>query len=418
MRKFSALQILQIRRIFDWFAKFALFFFGIALWSNGLTFFSYYFLVSAWILDGGLSRLLQTLREPLILSILILCIVLALGIIWSKEPALGVKVWRRYFAFLTFIPFLSLLNKDRLGWAMTGLLIGYFSVLLITIFQWITTGVTGIPIFNLPYTSFSAVLGIGIIMTVYLIVINNDKKWKLILWIFAIFLLHIQFDQGARGALLATFVSLILLLLMYYKVGARILLTAILAGILLTGLFTYNSESFQQRLIQAKKDIELTQRYKFDSSLGYRLALWDVGLHGLVESPIFGHGTGMAAGYFDETIETYKNGRYKDIREFATTYHYHNDWIEIGMHVGVLGLLAYAFFLWAWFQSLKKHKRTILGASIVCFFFFLGLTDTVVFYRRTFYLLFAITAIAIGWERANGIKSFPEKTAYIPTPPR
>lgn len=72
----------------------------------------------------------QTIKEPLVLGMLILCSALALGILWSDHPELGFKVWRRYFAFLVFIPYLSLLNKQRLLWAISGLLIGYFGTLL------------------------------------------------------------------------------------------------------------------------------------------------------------------------------------------------------------------------------------------------------------------------------------------------
>jgi O-antigen ligase len=389
-------------------AKAALFFFGIALWYNGLTFYSYYLLVFAWVLDGGLGRFGEIIKEPLVLAVLILCITVALGLLWSEQPAAGMKVWRRYFAFLVFIPFLSLLNKKRLPWAIAGLCIGYFGILLITISQWMITGVNGIPLLNLPYTSFAAVLGIGIILTVYLASINNSKKLKLLLWFFAIFLLYVQFDQGARGSLLATLFTLMLMLLIQDKARSRTFFTFIVL-LAIGGFLAYSSDNFQQRLIQAKSDIDLTREQKFDSSLGYRLALWDVGLHGIVERPIHGHGTGMAASYFDKTVETYKNGIYKDLHKFATTYHYHNDWIEIGMQLGLVGVAAYAFLLWGWFQTLRIHKRTILGASLVCFFFLSGLTDTLVFYRRTFYLLLVVTAIAVGWQNAYGTASLPEE---------
>jgi O-antigen ligase len=52
----------------------------------------------------------QPIYEPLIGALLALCLIFALGILWSDFPGLGFKVWRRYFAFLVFIPYLGLLQ--------------------------------------------------------------------------------------------------------------------------------------------------------------------------------------------------------------------------------------------------------------------------------------------------------------------
>jgi O-antigen ligase len=88
----------------------------------------------------------------------------------------------------------------------------------------------------------------------------------------------------------------------------------------------------------------------------------------------------MAASYFDKTAQTYKDGLYNSALKLHDTLHFHNDWIEIGMHIGMLGFLAYAFLLWCWFQTFKAHQLAILGAASVCFIFLSGLTDNLVFF--------------------------------------
>ena len=141
-------------------AKFALLLFGIALWHKGLSFYAYYLLPIVWVLDDGLGRFSQTMKEPLVVALLILCIVLALGILWSGDPKAGFKVWRRYFAFLVFIPYFSLLTKDRLPWAVFGLLAGYFGAVTAGIYQLLIVGEQGIPPLGMPYLHFSSILGI------------------------------------------------------------------------------------------------------------------------------------------------------------------------------------------------------------------------------------------------------------------
>jgi O-antigen ligase len=381
--------------------KFVLLFFGIALWSKWLSLNVGILLTVVWILDSGLRRFGQIIKEPFVLAILILCAVLVLGLFWGDFPESGRLKWRRYFGFLVFIPFLSLLNKDRLPWAIGGLLTGYFGVLLIGIYECFIVRVQGIPLLNISYLTFSSMLGIGIILSLYIAGEGNDKKIKSALWLFAVFLFFIQLNQNGRGSLLATLLASMLLIFLRYKTEKKILLGIVTSFLIIIVVFTYGNDTLQERLIQVQSDIKLSQQGKYDTSLGYRLAVWDVGLHGIAEKPLFGHGTGVPESYFEKTVVTYKGGLYKDLPKYLETSHYHNDWIEIGMHVGALGLLAFAFLLWSWYQTLKAYQVPILGAALVCFIFVSGLTDTFALYGKIPNLLLVITAVAIGLQKEN-----------------
>jgi O-antigen ligase len=380
--------------------KSVLFFFGIALWYKGLSFYAYYLLPFAWVLDGGIQRFGDAIKEPLVVGMLLLCFVLALGILWSDYPKLGFKVWRRYFAFLVFIPYLDLLNKERLPWAICGALIGYFGALFIGLYQWLVMGVQGIPALTMPYLHFSSMLGIGVILALYLSGISKNKTKKSVFWCLAIFLLFVQFNQHARGILVVTLVSSLFLVFLLHKREFKQLLVIIASLTLVIGVFAYNSAGFHERLAQAKQDVEVAKQGNYHTSLGYRLALWDVGLHGIAERPFFGHGTGMATSYFDKTAQTYKNGIYNSALKMHDTLHFHNDWIEIGMHLGLLGFAAYAFFLWSWFQTFRRHELATLGGTVICFILLSGLTDLLVFFRQPIYLLLVISAISVKWDKA------------------
>ncbi|SFM20498.1 O-antigen ligase [Nitrosomonas communis] len=378
-------------------------FFGIALWSKWLSLPAGIILTVLWILEGGFSRLRGMIKDPFVMAILILSGVVALGTLWGDYPEFEYIKWRRYFAFLVFIPFLSLLNKERLPWAISGLLIGYFGVLLMGFYQWAIVGVQGIPPLNISYLNFSLMLGIGVMLTIYLASINSDKKLKSALWFFGAFLLFLQFNQDARGPLLATLMSTGLLILLLYKTNIRILAGIASSLIAVILIFAFNSTSFQGRLIQILDGVELYQQGKYGTSLGYRLAIWDVGLHGIMQQPLIGYGTGKAGSYFEDTIITYKGGRYKNLPEYHKTTNYHNDWIEIGMHVGVLGIFALVFLLRGWFQTLRACQLPVLGATLVNFVFLSGLTDTFILYSKIPTLLLVITAIAISWQKETGI---------------
>ncbi len=383
-------------------AKFALIFFCIALWHNNIVWIAFLILVVAWVLDGGHRRLEETIKEPLALAILILCGFLALGMLWGDSPEAGRLRWKKYFLLLAFIPFLSLLNKVRLPWAIGALLVGYFSVLFVGVYQWTVVEVQGIPPLKMNYLSFSAMIGTGYIVTLCLTITSNNIKINLLGWGVALFLLFIQFNQNARGFLLATLLTSAFLILLCYKTEIRKLLGMTVVLVVVVVTFAYSSDSFQKRLIEARDDIKLSQQDdRYDNNLGYRLAVWDVGLHGIAQRPWFGHGTGTPERYFDETIVTYKGGIYQHLSTYDETRHYHNDWIEIGMHIGLLGLLAFAFFLWSWFKTFKNHQLPLLGAALVCFIFLAGMTDAFILYSRIPALMLVITAILICWQREN-----------------
>ncbi len=380
--------------------KFALLFFCLTIWRNELNLPSFLLLILAWLLDNGLGKLRLIINEPLVQSILVLCAALLLGLLWSDLPEIGRLKWKKYFILLMFIPFLSLLNKKRLPWAMTGLLVGYASVLFAGIYQFVILGEPGVALFKMSYLSFSAMLGIGVILAVYLADMScYPKRISILLWIFALILLFIQFNQNGRGVLLATLIALSFLFFLLNREKIRRCGTILLSFIMVVSLFAFSNTAFQGRLVQAKHDIALFQQGNYSTSVGYRLAMWDVGLDGIAKRPLLGHGTGMPESYFENSIVTYKEGIYKDLPRFHRTSHYHNDWIEIGMHIGILGMLTLAFLLWSWYRTFKVHHLPVLGMALVSYIFLAGLTDTFIIYSRIPLLLLVITAIAICWQK-------------------
>ena len=384
----------------DTLAKFALLFFGIATWAKWLTLSATILLTLAWLLDNGHRRLGQAIKEPLVLGILILCALLALGILWGDYPESGRLKWRRYFALLIFVPFLSLLNKERLAWAIGGLITGFTAVLMIGIYQCIVMGEQGVPLLDISYLSFSSMLGIGAILSIYLAGESNQKKIKWALWVLTLLLFYVQFNQHGRGPLLATLLASVLLIFLRYKSEKKVLLSIAVCFVAIVAVFTLTG-GMQQRLAQVQNDIELSWQGKYDTSVGYRLAVWVVGLHGIADKPLFGHGTGIPESYFEKTVMTYRGGVYKNLPKYLETSHYHNDWIEIGMHLGALGLLAFGFLLWSWFQTFKAHQFVPLGAALMFFVFISGLTDTFALYTKVITFLLIVTAVAIAWQKKN-----------------
>jgi len=365
------------------------------LWYSNLDKIFIPLLIAAWLLDGGLSRLMVLLRQPLVQAILVLCVLLLIGLFWSDAPDEGRHKWRKYFFLLLYPPFLGLLTKQRLPWVIAAVIAGYCVVLFAGVFEWYFGQQQGIPILGISYLGFSAMLGIGAILSGYGACVSNKTGLRVVFAVLALLLLYLQFHQSARGVLLATLAAQTVLIIVYMQASWRQFVGIALSILAIIALLAYSSPVHQDRWLQAKQDYEKIIAGDFSSSIGYRLAIWDVGIQGILERPLQGHGSGMPATYFDAKIVDYKNGVYQDLPKFQPTVHYHNDWIEIGMHLGALGLLALCFLQWAWYKTFAREKLLLLGKTLLVFILVAGLTEVLmIFYRIPLFLL-VITALMV-----------------------
>ncbi len=383
--------------------------FCLGLWFKGFYVFIFPMLLVAWVLDNGHLKLRQLIAEPLVQAIVILCSLLLLGFLWGDAPGDGRKKWTKYFFLLFFIPFLLLLNKQRLPLVIGVLAFSYVGILLTGAYQWFESGVLGVPFFNISYLGFSALLGLSVILAIYFACISQTISFKILLIAIALALLFLQFNQNGRGILLATLVTIPFLIFLRFRIEFRKLMTILVALIIVIAGFTFSSSVLQERLVLAKEDMKQLQQGNYGTSMGYRLAMWDVGLDAIAKQPFLGYGTGNGEQYFDDAIETYKGGIYQDLPNFHSTSHYHHDWIELGMHLGLLGMLVFAFFLWSWYRIFSAQKLPVLGATLVCYIFLAGLSDTFMLYNRVPILLLTITAVMICWQKEKCLPMISEK---------
>jgi O-antigen ligase len=381
--------------------KFALLIFGIVLWHKHLIIYGASLLVVVWILCGGLFQLKSVIKEPLAVSIIFFCGVLLLGIFWSDYPNSGHFRWSKYLGLMIFIPYLFLLNKDRLVWAIGGIAIGYLGTLLVGLYYQFFFGVPGIPPLKMAYLHFSMGIGVGVLLATYWAAISENRRVAILMSVVATFLLFVQFNLNGRGPLLATCTTLILLTFLLYRHQPKRLLSNLAVVIVVMGTFAYHSSVFQDRFSKIETELVQSEQGGNGTSVGLRRAFYEIGLNAIAQRPWFGYGTGMAQKAFMENAEVYQEGRFKDAASFYNL-HYHNDLIEMGVYLGLLGISAYLFLLWGWFQSLRVRGLTVLGATLVCFIFMAGLTDVILIYGQIPSLLLAITAIAIIWQREYG----------------
>ena len=385
------------------FIRFSLIFFCFALWQKWSFFYAFFLLSGAWILDGGLRNFKQLIREPLVQGILVFCSVVAIGLLWGDYIETNQNKWKKYFILLTFIPFFALLNKDsaRFPWVSNTFLIVYGSVLLVGAYQHFVQGLIGVPALDISYLSFSAILGVGVITTIFLAQVSQTILQNMIWWFISALMLLLQFNQGARTVLFATMVAAIILIFFMGQKKRKMRLIGISSFIGLALLLMATNSVMQERLSLVSHDWAAIKLGNYETSLGYRLAIWDIGLNGIQEQPWIGHGTGNPEVYFEKETQTYKDGIYRNLPAFQKTSHYHNDWIEVGMHWGGLGIMALAFLIFSWLRIFKENQLANLGIAFVSYIVLAGMTDTFLLYNRVPPILLVITALLVCWQRSK-----------------
>jgi len=155
-------------------------------------------------------------------------------------------------------------------------------------------------------------------------------------------------------------------------------LFATIVGILLVGsvMWILQGDMINKRINLAVN--EVTSYYgngKYKSSLGTRLAMWDIAIDVWKEYPIIGTGPGD----FNEVIyDLQKKGEYVGMNAFTST---HNIYIQSVVNAGTIGLITMVFALfYAPYKALssKKHNQSnyLLGLVLLSAFAIIGIGES------------------------------------------
>lgn len=175
--------------------------------------------------------------------------------------------------------------------------------------------------------------------------IYDDKRYaKLYLALFVLCLYNLFFViEGRTGQLII--VALVLLFAMQRMAIKECLFTALIVTVLLI-LFL----NFSDKASRITEGVANTQAFlqpvpeQTESSMGQRYTFWKYSLKLMVEKPLLGHGTGSFAQEYQRIA----------IGESFITKNPHNEFLMIGVQLGLLGLLVYLGFLVSQFYCARK----------------------------------------------------------------
>ena len=218
---------------------------------------------------------------------------------------------------------------------------------------------------NINITAFALVIQSPV--TVYYLIQSKNRLVNLLCYIVLFLTISALFFLLTRGAFLA-FVLIMILLFTYMLVRNKkgnhrkiiVSLAVFLTSYTLTNSIMSSDES--NVVIDRVSTIQLNNE---DESINQRLRFYKAAITSIKNNPVLGIGIGNWK-FISIKYDS------KEMTEYTVPYYVHNDFLQIGAEIGIIGMLLFVYFIFNPFLSLMK-KIYYSKENLVEFIIFLML---------------------------------------------
>ena len=314
-----------------------------------------------------------------------------------------IKHMGRYIRFLFIVPVYLLLTKSNLQlfkYLLAGAIVSgpvYLTFAIISVSD--NLGFPARGFYHHITFGDAAMLNVVFLLAV-LLIWKARPMIRTVMVVSIVCALYASILSQARGAWIALpFCGALLFYLMIKrnKLKVKIFLPVLLLVVVVVGVSPVG-KVMESRMKEAVQDIELfTSGEQFDSSVGGRLAMWDIAVDVWLEHPVIGTGLGD----FDQEIELRQSqGVYENIEVHASA---HNMYFQALATTGTVGFLILCFaliiqpiriFYQASHEKLTPAKLT--GLMVIVAYAVFGLTESWILRAPVvaIYLIYLITLSA------------------------
>jgi O-antigen ligase len=210
-----------------------------------------------------------------------------------------------------------------------------------------------------------------------------EQLWlKIFISLFALSALVNLFLNGGRLGQLAFFLALLVYIFMKFRLSLKTFIVTI--GIIVAIFVSAYTISpiFQKRMDMSVASVQKMLQGNFSSSWGSRVYALIIAKDIVLEHPLLGVGIGSAKEKFVEQTKAYPHG--KMVQGF---WHMHNQYMQILLETGVVGLILFFVFLYQLLNiSLPRALYIMLWSFVVIYLF--GFIGEPLFWNRQPYMLF------------------------------
>ncbi|GEM_PF-3357351 len=306
-----------------------------------------------WLLDAVINRRLAIKRTALDIPVLFLLLWGLLSTIFSVDFKYSLKEYRgdMVIGFLLLFSSINNIEKNKVERIIDALIIGVLIVCLYGVLEYF--GIAGqmkmegradsfTP--DPQYFSTYIILALPVILYRLRMAAGSIKHLYLLIVFLVLVSLGLSFTKGAW---IVGFIELVIWGLFIDRKILLILFAAIIIGVI--GLSLSPTNRFFKKSVM--------EQYRDSDSV--RIIFWKFGIIHLKDSPVFGIGYGRKnfAAVYPEFFK-------KDVQHFHT----HNTFINIGLELGIPGLIALLWLFWVILKSLWKDLKDKLNENRVLSF--------------------------------------------------
>ncbi len=327
-----------------------------------------------WILEGRWKEKWELIKHNrLSLTLIALVIINIVFLPRASSIEFGIDYLQKYKHFLIVLVMFTSLKRNYIPYIFSaflfGMLISEITSYGIFFEWWHLKGVyPSDPAPFMSHIGYSIYLSLtSIILLLYILKSAIQTKEKIL---YAFFLTTVTinlFINGGRTGQLIYIISIFIVFIMSFKNKIK----AFFFSLFFLSVVLYSayelSPVFKERLNYAVKDISLMlYKHDYSNSFSKRVALWNMGYHQFLKSPLIGYGVGNDIKELQHFCKQL-NYCYDDFKYFSD---HHNNFITLALQFGIFGiaiiiLLFYSLYSLSFESDFFKILNIVFTTSLL-----------------------------------------------------
>ncbi len=333
------------------------------------------------LLQGDYKKHYLKLKDsPLARSILLLAGFATLSMLWSTEDYTTYKYVKYYWQWIAIFVIAINVKTNQIHHIITAFLLGMFISELLAYgmffeFWQIRGHGKEYPspfMFHISYSVFLAFSAMILLNRV----LSQHYSWseKVPIALFLIAILGNLFINEGRTGQLALLFSIVVATVIHFRFTIKTVFVSLtLIAIIFSSAYGV-SEMFQKRVQMAVNDVQKIFEGNFNSSWGTRVAYHYVAADIIEENPIIGVGVGDFKKSAKDALQKDDHGFSSKLKAFIPKYHFHNQYLNVVVQNGLIGLLLLLYMIYNLFtvkigdSELKELSVLFTTVFVISFF--------------------------------------------------
>lgn len=317
-----------------------------------------------------------------------------LSYFWSdvsfKEALSYIK---RYWYYLPIFIIFKYLKKEFFELTVSCFLIGMFISEILSYGNYFALWQIGLgepnnPTVFIHHTTYSVFLAI---VSIFLFIRIYKEKFIYKKFIYTLFFITITINllvNSGRTGYVSFFITIIILNLYLFREKIRYIFLSVVSIFLIIFLAYNFSPNFKNRINLIQSDVtNVLIDNDYNTSIGARIGLWEISKNLIYENPIFGVGISPTKDIKNDYIKN--NITDKDFEYIKTLHSFHNIYLEILTHNGIVGLFLFFLIIYSILKIEIKNVEINLLKIITLSIYLLGNFVDILFYLKDSILFFS-----------------------------